>query len=48
MLGRALALERLHRNDEAIATFRDFLQRAPNHVGAAEARTHLDRLAAGR
>ena len=43
-LGRALALEALHRNDEAIATFRDFLNRAPGHVGAAEARAHLERL----
>ncbi len=43
-LGRALALEALHRNDEAAATFREFLQRAPDHVGAAEARAHLERL----
>jgi tetratricopeptide (TPR) repeat protein len=45
-LGRALALEALHRNDEAAATFREFLQRAPDHVGAAEARSHLERLGA--
>jgi len=45
-LGRALALEALHRNDEATAAFRDFLKRAPDHVGAAEARAHLERLGA--
>lgn len=43
-LGRALALEALHRTDEAAATFRDFLKRAPDHVGTAEARAHLERL----
>jgi tetratricopeptide (TPR) repeat protein len=43
-LGRALALEALHRTDEAAAAFRDFLKRAPDHVGAAEARAHLERL----
>ena len=37
---------RLHRNDEAIAAFRDFLKRAPTHVGAAEARAHLERIGA--
>jgi len=47
-LGGALALEALHRNDEAVAAFRDFLRRAPDHVGAAEARAHLDRLTAPR
>ena len=43
-LGRALALEALHRNDEAVTALRDFLRRAPTHVGAAEARAHLQRL----
>ncbi len=45
-LGRALALEALHRNDEAVAALRDFLRRAPSHVGAAEAHAHLERLQA--
>jgi tetratricopeptide (TPR) repeat protein len=45
-LGRALALEALHRNDEAVAALRDFLRRAPNHIGASEARAHLERLGA--
>jgi tetratricopeptide (TPR) repeat protein len=45
-LGRALALEALHRNDEAVAAYRDFLKRAPDHIGAGEARAHLERLGA--
>ncbi len=45
-LGRALALEALHRDAEAIAAFRDLLARAPNHVGAADARAHIARLTA--
>jgi tetratricopeptide (TPR) repeat protein len=43
-LGRALALEALHRDAEALAAFRDLLARAPNHVGAADARAHIARL----
>jgi hypothetical protein len=43
-LGRALALEALQRNDQAAAAFHDFLQRAPNHMAAPEARAHLNRL----
>jgi hypothetical protein len=38
----------LHRNDEAVAALRDFLKRAPTHIGAAEARAHLQRLEAPR
>jgi hypothetical protein len=45
-LGRALAMEALHRDDEAAAAFRDFLRRAPGHIGAREARAHLERLQA--
>jgi len=44
LLGRALALEALHREAEAISSLREFLRRAPNHVAAGDARARLARL----
>jgi len=48
LLGRALALEALHRDGEALVSLREFLRRAPNHLAAAEARARLARLSAKR
>jgi tetratricopeptide (TPR) repeat protein len=44
LLGRALALEALHRDPEAQASLRAFLRRAPDHVAAGDARARLARL----
>ena len=43
--GRALALTRLDRRDDAIVALRAFLRRWPEHFAAPEARSLLDRLA---
>jgi tetratricopeptide (TPR) repeat protein len=43
-LGRGLALARLGRDDEALATLRTFLATAPDHLGAERARQEIARL----
>jgi hypothetical protein len=45
-LGRALALEALHRDAEALAALRAFLNGAPEHLAAADARARVARLSA--
>ena len=40
-LGRALALEALHRNDEAVAALRDFLKRAPTTTSGWRRRARI-------
>lgn len=42
LLGEGLALAGLNRHAQATAVLRDFLRRAPNHIGAARARAALE------